>query len=280
MVFLVMSLLLILFLAWVVDFLLTEKEIRKWRNATREFRARFSDLDIFEATEASNLWFLGLFKAIYGERFFSRRRIVASALSTILAMVLVAYIFETVDMPGFHVLYWGILSAMLILTPINFVADYLSLQETFWVLKKSQGRKFLGIFFLTIVDIVLTSLIYMGTVLVIGYALIQNEFFLDLLDDLLGEPRFDFVDQDTGVAMFFGILAASTYVTSLLWIGFVSSSIGVRLLQAASPALQKIIKLIGASERPAFAVGGFICATTTLFYGGIRTVFWVFSLAL
>ncbi len=280
MVFLVMSLLLILFLAGVVDFLLTEKEILKWRRGTREFRARFSKLDIFAATEASNQWFLGLFKAVYGEGFFSRRRIVASALSTILAMVLVAYIFEIVDMPGFHVLYGSILSAMLILTPINFVADFLSLQETFWVLKKSQGRKFLGIFFLTIVDFVLTSLIYMGTVFVIGYILIQSEWLLDLSEFVLGEPRFDLVDQDTGVGMFFGILAASTFVTSLLWIGFVTSSIGVRLLQVLSPALQKIIRLIGTSERPALAVGGFICATTTLFYGGIRTVVWLFSLAL
>lgn len=279
MVFLVMSLLLILFLAWAVDILLTEKEILKWRRATGEFRARFSELDIFAATEASNQWFLGLFKAVYGERFFSRRRIVASALSTVLAMVLVAYIFEIVNMPGFHVLYWGILSAMVILTPINFVADFLSLQETFWVLKKSQGRKFLGIFFLTIVDFVLTSLIYIGTVLAIGYILIQSEWLLDLSESVLGEPRFDLVNQETGIGMFFGILAASTYVTSLLWIGFVTSSISVRLLQALSPAIQKIIRLIGTSERPAFAVGGFICATTTLFYGGIRTVVWVFSMA-
>lgn len=274
MVFLVMTLLLILFLAFVVDFLLTEEEVKKWRVATREFRNRFRELDVFAATEASNLWFLGLFTAIYGERFFSRRRLVASALSTLLAMVLVAYIFQIFGIDGFHVLYRGLLSGLLVATIINFVADYLSLQETYWIMKLSQKRRFLGIFLLSILDLVLTTVIYLVTVVAIGALLISYEDQLKLILEFLGEPRFDLVDENVGFGIFFGVLGASTYVTSLLWICFVGSAIAVRLLQMASPALQRLISLIGASERPAFAIAGFLCAMLTVTYAATEAITW------
>lgn len=277
MVFLVMTLLLILFMASVVDFLLTEEEVKKWRAATKEFRDRFRELDVFAATEASNLWFLGLFKAIYGARFFSRRRLVASLLSTLLAMVLVAYIFQIFSLDGFHVLYRGLLSGLVVMTVFNIVGDYLSLQETFWIMKLSQKRHFFGILLLSILDIVLTSLIYMITVLALGLLMLSRMDEIGPFIEFLGEPTFQLVDEDVGIMVFFGVLGASTYVTSLLWICFVGSAIAVRLLQMASPALQRLISLIGASERPAFAVAGFICATVTVTYAASQAIVWAGS---
>lgn len=274
MVFLVMTLLLILFMAFVVDFLLTEEEVVKWRTATKALRDRFRELDVFAATEASNLWFLGLFKAIYGERFFSRRRLVASMLSTLLAMVLVAYVFQIFALDGFHVLYRGLLSGLVVVTVVNFIADYLSLQETFWIMKLSQKRHFLGIFLLSILDLVLTSVIYIATVAAVGFVMVTYEDKLESFVNFLGEPAFDLVGFDLGLGIFFGILGASTYVTSLLWICFVGSAIAVRLLQMASPALQRLISLIGTSERPAFAVAGFLCAMLTATYGVSLAAIW------
>jgi hypothetical protein len=274
MVFLVMTLLLILFLAFVVDYLLTEEEVKKWRAATKEFRDRFKELDVFAATEASNLWFLGLFTAIYGARFFSRRRLVASLLSTLLAMVLVAYIFEIFALDGFHVLYHGLFSGLVVVTVVNFIADYLSLQETFWIMKLSQKRRFLGIFLLSILDWVATSAIYLATVAVVGFFMLTYEDDLQSLVNFLGEPQFERVSFDEGLGIFFGILGASTYVTSLLWICFVGSAFAMRVMQLASPALQRLISIVGASERPAFAVAGFLCAMVTLSYGASQAILW------
>lgn len=280
MIFLVMSLLLVLFLAWVIDLLLTEEEVKKWRAATKEFRNRFKQLNIFSATEASNLWFLGLFRAIYSDRFFSRRRIVASMASTLLAMVLVAYIFQIFSMPGFHVLHRGLLSGMVVLTVINFIADYLSLQETYWIMQLSQKRHFFGITVLTLVDFALTTLIYTATVAAIGFLVFSYEAQMESFVQWLGEPDFQHVEEDVGIGIFFGIMAASTFVTSLLWVGFVASAIVLRLLQMASPGLQRLIAIIGASQRPAFAVAGFICATTTVSYASFQAVTWMGSLLL
>jgi len=274
MVFLVMTLLLILFMAVVVDYLLSEEEVKKWRAATKEFRNRFKELDVFAATEASNVWFLGLFKAIYGARFFSRRRLVASALSTLLAMLLVAYIFEIFALPGFHVLLRGLLSGMVVLTVVNFIADYLSLQETFWIMKLSQKRRFFGIFLLSVLDWILTALIYAVTVVAVYSLLLTYERQFEQLLRFLGEPEFDLIDNNTAIGIFFGILGASTYVTSLLWICFVGSALAMRIVQIVSPALQRLISVIGASERPAFAVAGFLCAMVTVTYGASQAIIW------
>ncbi|MEO3427988.1 hypothetical protein AAFN88_03970 [Pelagibius sp. CAU 1746] len=274
MVFLVMTLLLILFLAFAVDFLLTEEEVSKWRKATKELRGRFRELDVFAATEASNQWFLGLFKAIYGARFFSRRRLVASFLSTLLAMVLVAYVLQIFAEPGFHILLRGMASGMVVLTVINLIADFLSLQETFWIMRWSQGRGFLGILFLSLLDLLLTTLIYALTVGVIfSFAESHGDIFEPLLD-LLGEPDFTPVDDLMGIGGFLVILGVSTYVTSFLWICFVGSAFLLRILQLASPALQRLISIIGASERPAFAVAGFLCALVSMTYGASQAVLW------
>ncbi len=274
MVFLVMTLLLILFAAFVVDFLLTEEEVKKWRAATREFRSRFKELDVFAATEASNVWFLGLFKAIYGERFFSRRRLAASAISTLLAMVLVAYVLEIFAEPGFHILLRGIASGMVSLLVINLVADYLSLQETFWIMKWSQGRGFLVILFLSLLDLVLTTLIYVLTVGVVVVFAETNSHLFEPLLDLLGEPDFSPIDDLRGIGGFLMILGFSTYVTSFLWICFVGSAFAVRILQVVSPALQRLIGIIGTSERPAFAVAGFLCTQVTVTYGASQAILW------
>jgi hypothetical protein len=274
MVFLVMTLLLILFLAFVVDFLLTEEEVKKWRVATKEFRDRFKELDVFAATEASNLWFLGLFKAIYGERFLSRRRLIASVISTLLAMVLVAYIFQIFSLDGFHVLHHGLLSGLVVVTVVNFIADYLSLQETFWIMQFSQKRRFFGILLLSVLDLVATSAIYVAIVAAVGFLMLSYEDELESLVNFLGEPQFVLVDFEVGLGIFFGILGASTYVTSLLWICFVGSAFAMRVLQIASPALQRLISIIGASERPAFAVAGFLCAMVTVTYGASQAILW------
>ncbi len=86
------TLVIVMLLAIMIDHLLSEPATVGWRKATAHARARIDELDVGEATLSANRWFLGLFDAIYGAKFWSLRRVFRSIISTLLAIHLVALI--------------------------------------------------------------------------------------------------------------------------------------------------------------------------------------------
>ena len=165
-----------------VDWALTTEAIQRYRDVTLDARRRLSDLDTHVTTQTLNAQFQNLFEAIYTPRFFSAQRLLRSAASSIAAvtflLLVIALISSPNDIGGFlrsafvENEQWGGTIAMLV---INLFADYVSLQETSWILRLSQGRRLFGLILWTIVDLTLTVAIYAVVYSVLAFS-IYNPF--------------------------------------------------------------------------------------------------------
>ena len=73
-------------LAVVVDQLLTEEDVKRWRESTRRASARMDELGLDAAITNTHGMFCNLFDAIYGDRYWSRKRVVRSYYCSLLAL--------------------------------------------------------------------------------------------------------------------------------------------------------------------------------------------------
>ena len=158
---------------------------------------------------------------------------------------------------------------MLVFIPINLVADFLSLQETRWVMERARGSQVWGVVVWAALDLVFTTLIYLVIFAfgVVGFV---------VLDDC------DFVGVDWPAT--FGILFTplalpfflSTFGTSALWFGFVLLVVVAGAGRRGSRTVSTVLDVIADSNAPARAVAWVIAAPIVVGYVAFEAWWLVF----
>ena len=265
---LITALVIILVAAWVIDEVMKEDDVRAWRAASRAARNRVTGLDVAQLTVVANERFRGLFDAIYGGSFWSRKRFIRSCLSSLFAIVVIVLIIGIEDTLLIFALEFydvdGELSLILLSLVVftNFIGDYLSLQETRWVMGRSQRSKVPGIAFWFAFDLLATTLIFVFFFFAWLFVIAGESFTLEDLVEFLTPGENSFLFAKDGLLPFL----LSTYFTSALWLLFVGNALIIRLLSAASPVLAVVFRTIGNAQRPAQATAGFFCGLLVLGY--------------
>ena len=197
------------------------------------------------ATKAANRQFLYLFEVIYCPRFWSLRRLRRSCVSSSLAVLIVGLALgATPDVVAAEFSadpsYWFGMAVG------NLLADYLSLQETEWIMRRShKSSRILHLIPWALLDLILTLIIYLATV-------ISTLAMVDLFGPAVG--AWETTAYDTVMWAF----VLSTFATSALWFSFIAVAIAIRVLRVSSPLLRAALQAIGESSHPARTIAGLI----------------------
>ena len=267
------TMILILITALIIDAVLREEDVQRWRAASRETRGKLNELNVGEMTTAANQWFRDLFDAVYGARFWSGKRMLRSFISSIFALVCFTLvigwegtIFGEPDVVDNVI---GQIFVLLVIFFCNLMGDYLSLQETRWVMDRSQGSKAPTLVLWLIFDLAATTALFVfaAYVLLVLILLLISDFSLSGLIEFAEELPETMAAKDLGLPFW-----VSTYFTSALWLLFVGVVLTIRILKKISPALSVLLRTIGESDRPARAMAGFVCALLIVGYAALYLV--------
>lgn len=269
------SLIILFGIAVLIDKVMTEEGARAWRDSTSELRGKIDELEIGAATTAANDLFRRLFDAIYGEYFWSRRRFVRSVFSSLLALTAIVLLLDwestifgrNIDQQV------GLIAAFIFMILINTCADYLSLQETRWVLGRIRESHFVELCAWAFFDLVATVFIYL---FIFYIATIPVDFFyyevgLRSLSEyieviLLGM----FLKQDQALPFFL-----STFFTSALWFLFIASALLIRAMKRSSRVLRISLDTIAESDAPARTTAGIMAVVVMVGYGIAQALSWM-----
>jgi len=286
----VMTIIGILITAFLVDWVLKEDKAVAWRKATAGWWSRLDTLNWRQLRISSNIKFLRLFDVIYGATFISRKRIIASVISTVLGFTFVVGVLGwrntilnrwIVDTGWF----WkGDFSQVtprayrelvtILLTPLlNLIPDYLSLQETRWVLYRCAGRRSPNLFKWFVIDLVATSLIFLLVFILLVDPLLIGIWgsgsplrvfgrYMEYLVNTASRSIYATFELE-GILIFF----LTTFFTSVLWILFLFFAVFVRTCQLCSPFLRILLSTMATSESPARSAAGFLCVFVAVAYG-------------
>lgn len=270
----------ILFLAAlgaVFDKFIQSGRSQDWRFAAAGLWIKLNTLGSKNLSRDANNLYTILFDAVYGRRSFSKRRLIASLISTTSALVIITMAL------GYEDSIWVYLASDLfssgmvsfiitILIPIafNFVPDYFSLIETRYVLKWSRETNLFGIFGFIIVDFLLTTIIFVcGAYL---FLFIQNISLIAIG----GEPVFFGIEDIFGWITkkeFLLIFFLTTFVTSLFWIIFVMTSIIIWALHKMTRMAKPFFYMAGRSTNPGLSISGMLI----IFVFGIHVIWMLLS---
>lgn len=255
--------------ALIVDRILSEKQVQLWRETTRDMRQQVYNLDIHSAIASSHNLFCSLFDTVYGERYWSRKRLFRSYYSSILAVGIVAAligwestVFGRVGDPKILI---GVTIAIFVL---NAGADYLSLQETRWVLSLGRNPSIWRLGILLVVDLIATSIIWLAGFLVVGYlfsSVSGDTFKLEI--PFIREAVFN---VDRGL-----LFVLSTFFTSALWLIYMFSIAIIRTLKRNWRLIDFVLEAVGESHTPARATAGLISIFLVALYGMSLGINWV-----
>ncbi|MCY3702806.1 MAG: hypothetical protein OXG16_09015 [Rhodospirillales bacterium] len=241
------SLAILVISALIVDWVL--KSERDLRIGFRTSVGKVSALSSAEVLYKLTIWFSNLFDAIYGKRTWSWRRFWRSAVLSGF-FVLFAILIIGVDDSYIGHSYDAVESAgiTLVFLSVNVVIDFVSLQETRWVIGQVKQKRGKVSFVLWIgVDLLLTAAIYFllfGAVLFVGMSVSVG----------IAEATSIVIDEEF-VAVFLTPHQAlpffvSTFGTSIVWYLFVLLALAVRLLGARSRLLKVALQVLFESEAP------------------------------
>ena len=262
---LVIACLVVLFISgFVIDWILKDNDVLA--TYTR-LPPRYAEEEPKVLVYFANNWFCAIFDALYGAQPWSRRRVTRS---TILSVLFVIF---SVLLIGFENTYLGAYSrndyyeVLILFTIINLVADFVSLQETRWVLEQVKGAKNTEIAVWIAIDLFLTSTIYVivfgGAIFVyaatkIGFDFAVNWFaFPDI-----SEPLGVLFQLDMGLPFFI-----STFATSIVWYLFVLFLVAVNVVSRNSRAFSLFVRALTASSNPGGVMAGIIVMTITFVFG-------------
>ena len=245
-----------------LDKLVLGRRLDAWRRKIAQLWIKLNTPGARGLAQDANQLYCDLFDYIYGSKAFSRRRVWASILSSMIGLVVISLIIGY-ESSVWHRIVRGLgrqdltylTYIIYVLFPVllNFVPDFFSLIETRFVLKWSKGRGPLGIVFLIILDLVLTATIFM-----LGCFLLYIVFSLTSgrgmsLSDFLG-PFPDALFEAWSLLIFF----LTTFVTSFFWILFILTFGIIWIFQRVSPLANFVYYQIGQSDRPATALSAFV----------------------
>jgi len=237
-----------------------------------------SDVVVFSA----HLLFCRIFDVVYGSEFWSRVRFFRSCCFSLLFILFSVLVIGTSNtilgiQTGSPELQLGLnvlLSYFLAFVMVNFVADFISLQETRWILGLARGRSLGRLAILVLVDLVLTTAIYLvvlGIPSVIAYHFVTSQFswmYFSWPDAVSTVPSLLFSPK--GFLPFF----LSTFGTSIVLFGFVLAAIAVRLL--TYPRVSNLAMLyIARDARPARTAAGILSVIFVAVFLLGRGILWL-----
>ena len=259
---LVACLAILLVAASLVDRVLSDESVDKMRRSSRHAADMLSASNWNRKILSSNALFLDVFDAVYGPNFWSWLRLRRSCILSVTFVVFFVWFIG----PDNTILGWaGFLASdgespwmvavqmAALLTLVNLVADFVSLQETRWVMERTRSQGVQALSAWVIVDVFLTVLIFVS---VANLLLVPLSFSggegVTLID--VGW----FFSASSGGLPFF----MSTFGTSILWLGFVASAVAIMVIQQSSDTLARVLNTIGSSSAPARTVAGIIACPT------------------
>ena len=255
--------------AVVVDQLMSEQGVRTWRESTRDFRKRMDKLDSDAAIATTHGMFCSLFDAIYGSRYRSAKRFLRSYYSSLLALCTVTLLVgwqstvfgrvrDSVGTDDFFMMIAGVSLAVLVLNPC---ADYISLQETRWILGRNKNPSPAMLALLGVIDLAATFVIF-------------NLGFL-----ILGKPFSYIFDQNFNFDALYKmneglIFLASTFFTSALWLAYMTSALSIRVMKRNWRVVRLFVEVVGETDTPARTTAAFIAILLVAIYGFARVGLW------
>lgn len=261
------------FMSTVIDTILSSTAVQAWQQSTREFRQKINSLTTYEAISETNTWFLYLFDALYDCEFWSMKRVKRSIVSTIIALLILILLIGP-DRTAFNFTGpfdpWMIVFVTILVVG-NFVADYISLQETRWILSKVSGAGVRKLFLFILLDLLLTTAVFLISWLIISFVSLNyvwNLLNTELAVETCCEGYWDaLIEPSDGLPFFL-----STYLTSFIWIMFVLFYLAVRTGRRGSRVVNFILQSFGESKRPARSVAGVLFLLLSLAYGAVTVV--------
>ncbi len=256
-------------LAAFADRFLLSSRLEPFRKGLEKLWVQFDSPKAHNLTLTYNTIFCDLFDLIYGEKMFSKRRVVTSIISTISAYTILFSLgfFITVyayggDLESADMTYLGaehITLSMMFVVAFNLIPDFISLAETRLVLRWSKNRGIFGMLFFIALDIASTLFVFTLALL------ISMLFFFSGMTGLysLGpsaEALLGLVDGLDGgdFGLVFIVSLATTFFTSFFWICFASLYIITRIAYRLFPFTKHLYQQIAESDKPVMAIVGFL----------------------
>jgi len=269
-----LTIILLLFVAAVlVDYFVEKGAGNDFRRALLKWSRLLEETEFTIWEVDTNLLFLKTFDRIYGQSFLTLRRIVVSIISTYLASY-IAWIALLTYAVGFEreVLEHGqffLLSA----TIFNLVPDFISLQETRWVMKLNLEKKSVPLLLWIIIDIILTATIFTLVTALAVSIMFDTLDYIDAIEFLwatiISYTPFDPLGD---LQLLSRIFLLTTFLTSFFWILFVTTAYCIRLMQISSVFLRILLKVIIDSEKPARTMAAFMSLGVISVYSLYRLV--------
>ena len=268
--------------AMIIDRYLKSEVISSLRSELHGITKRIANGKIDEVIFSAHLLFCRVFDAVYGSKTWSRGRFLRSCC---LSLVFI----------GFSIFLIGVSNTILgmqhafgsetmviilnltifgILSTINLIADFISLQETRWILRLVRGRSLRKLAIFVWVDLTLTTAIY---VIVLGIPIL-----LIFLSSTMysGDSAIDRSKIISGmVALLFSPEGAlpfflSTFGTSIVLFGFVLTAVGIRLL-SYSKVLTLAMEYVAKDAKPAQMAAGVLSVVLCFIFALGQLVLWV-----
>ena len=180
------ALLTIAVLGALTDRLILSTRLTLWRRRVGALWLKLNTPGARGLLADANQVYLDLFDEIYGERSFSRRRAIASAVSTSVSLTFVVLMlgYSATIFPelweALRTIDDDMLVALGLVVLMNFVPDFFSLIETRLVLGWARGRSALTILLLLVLDFCLTSVVFLVGVFVWFKLMDTSETFMGI----------------------------------------------------------------------------------------------------
>ncbi len=268
------------------DKFLLSRRLNQWRKGVRNVWVKLNTPGSQGLIHDANNLFCDLFDAIYGKHTFSWRRITASVLSTLVGLVVLILVlgFENTIFQDalqdalnerYKIDWWK--AGFVIVFPfvLNLIPDFFSLTETRFILETSKNHHLLGICGLLVLDLLLTSALFLVGFLCLPFVAF---FYTHIYTMATSQPSYNMTlsevvlrfPQEFFAAIFatdgFLVFYLTTFITSALWILFVFTFILILVLYRFRPFANFICYELGRSKRPVLVISGFWVSIMIIVY--------------
>ena len=266
--------------AFVADRLVASRVIVALRSDFAVLTATIRNGEVPDVVLSAHQLFCRVFDAVYGQRIWSFRRLrrscyfslvfvflsilVLGALNTFIEYIYDHYISDESESAIVIIVLGGFIAT-------NLLADFISLQETRWILGLVRGRGLVKLGILVCVDLFLTTAIYAVVVFIFTVAL----YWILFTDNRV--PFFQFVGITySGLFRHDAALPflVSTFGTSIVLFGFVCTALIIRLL-SRSKVLRAALELVARSVNPAQSAAGILSVAVVAVFAVVETLAWV-----
>lgn len=267
-----------------IDSLLTFAHIKQLKNKTIDWWINLNDYKYSEVISIGTNRVDEIFEKIYGKKHLSVRCIIASCISSFIA---VSFWFLCFFPLAKNPLNYNLNAEFIFFgTIINFVPDYFSLIETRIILKLCKKIKYRWYLPLFISDLVLSAGIF------IFFILLVNFFTINVwgLDAILPSEKMSISNEGEFLGLILLILVfsmsilflfclfLSTFFTSFIFYGFLISALAFRAFEFVKKPIIPILEKIGESDKPATILASAISLLLIFLYTSANMMYWGFKL--